>query len=122
MPFNLVWHVRRTRSARPGPGEHRKGSDAAEDHYGLTWKRVDRRTALRRIGKSWLLAALVALAAYLALVASDYFFKSDFRFWVFAVKLMSPLHLRIAVSYLIPFTVFFVVLGTVLHGQLRRPG
>jgi len=35
---------------------------------------------------------------------------------------MSPLHLRIALSYLIPFTVFFVVMGTVLHGQLRRSG
>ena len=76
----------------------------------------------RRIGKSWVLAALVALAGYVSLVASDIVFKTDFRFWVFAVKPLSVLHLRIALSYLIPFTIFFVLLGTMLHGHLRRTG
>jgi pimeloyl-ACP methyl ester carboxylesterase len=88
----------------------------------LVWRAAEPGPAWRRIGKSWLLAALVGLAAYLALVASDFFFRTDFRFWVFAVKLMSPLQLRIALSYLIPFTIFFVVMGSVLHGRLRRSG
>jgi pimeloyl-ACP methyl ester carboxylesterase len=108
----LAWHFRRNRAG---------GRDGTTQwSYGLIWRGVEARAQWRRIAKAWVLAALVALAAYLALAASDYFFQTDFRFWVFAVKPMSPLHLRIALSYLIPFTVFFVVMGTVLHGQLRR--
>jgi pimeloyl-ACP methyl ester carboxylesterase len=87
-----------------------------------TGREEGRHPGWRGIGKSWVLAALVALAAYSALAASDYFFQTDFRFWVFAVKLMSPLHLRIALSYIVPFTVFFLVTATVLHGRLRRGG
>ena len=49
----------------------------------------------------------------------DFFFKVDFRFWMVGFKLMSPLQFRIFLSYLIPFTIFFLVLATALHGQMR---
>ena len=56
------------------------------------------------------------------MVLSSWFFTVDHRFWVFAVKPMSALHLRISLSYLVPFVVFFGVYGTVLFAQLRRDG
>jgi hypothetical protein len=66
------------------------------------------------------LGVLVVLAAYASLLLTSFFFTTDFRFWVFAVKPMSALHLRISLSYLIPFVAFFSVYGVVLFGQLRR--
>jgi len=92
-------------------------SGASGDHYGLTW---DRKIVWRKVGKSFLLAFLVVLAGYVSLLLVASLFKTDYRFWVFAVKPMSPLHFRIALSYIIPFTFFFLVAGTILHGQLRR--
>jgi hypothetical protein len=52
----------------------------------------------------------------------DFFFKTDFRLYVFAVKLMSPLQFRIFLTYLIPFTVYFCISGMALMGQMRRVG
>jgi pimeloyl-ACP methyl ester carboxylesterase len=92
---------------------------ATTDSYGLTWRGE---VSWRKIGRSFLLASLVVMAAYLALLSSCFIFKSDFRFWVFAVRPMDLLHARIALSYLFPLIGFFTVLGTVLHGQLRREG
>ena len=101
----LVWHF--AFNAKTG---------ATARNYGWTW--VD---GLRwnDIGKSFLLAAIITLAAYLLLAFSDWLFKTDFRFFVFAMKLMSPLHFQIFLGYLVPFTFFFLVLGTVLNGQMR---
>ena len=94
----------------------RRGASPVADRYGLTW---GGRVELRRVWKSWVLAVLVVLAAYATLAASVALFGSDYRFWVFGVKPMNLLHLRIALVYLIPFTLFFVILSTVLHGQMR---
>jgi len=94
----------------------RKGGGSL-NHYGVT---VDGRLPLARIGGSVVFSALVVSAAYLSLVASDALFTTDFRFWVFGVKLMSPLHFRIFLSYLVPFFTFFLVANIVLAGQLRR--
>jgi hypothetical protein len=102
----VVWHLT---SGRKGGG--------TSDHYGLTWAG---RVAWSKVGKSFLLASLIALSAYLTLVISSALFTIDYRFWVFAVKPMSLLQARIALSYLIPFVLFFAVYGVVLFGQLRR--
>jgi pimeloyl-ACP methyl ester carboxylesterase len=101
----LIWHFAFNRKAK-----------ATASDYGLTWgNKLD----WAKIGKSFLLALLVASAGYLTLVFSAWLFTVDFRFWVFAVKPMSTIHLRSFVSYLIPFMLFFIAIGTVLHGQLR---
>lgn len=92
-------------------------SGAGGDHYGLTW---NNKVIWRKVGKSFLLAFLTALAGYVSLLLVASLFKTDYRFWVFAVKPMSPLHFRIALSYIIPFIFFFLIVGIVLHGQLRK--
>ncbi|MDX1495124.1 MAG: alpha/beta fold hydrolase [Longimicrobiales bacterium] len=101
-----LWHA--TSGRRAG---------ATLDDYGLKW---EGRWSLRRIGRSFLLAALVVCAGYLSLLASAALVTVDFRFWVFAVKPLADHHLLPALVYLLPFTLFFVVYATVLFGQLRR--
>lgn len=101
-----IWHFVSRRAAPP-----------ATDEYGLTW---DGRLSIGGLAKSFLLALLIALAAYATLIATDFLFKTDFRFWVFAIKPLSPLQLRIALGYFIPFAIYFLVLATAMHAQLRR--
>lgn len=102
----LLWHFLVNR---------RSGATFA--NYGLTW--AGQRTMWAQIGKSALLAISVMSFAYLLLAISDWWFKTDFRFWVVAVKLMSALQFRMFLAYLLPFTAFFLVLGIALNGQLR---
>jgi pimeloyl-ACP methyl ester carboxylesterase len=104
----LIWHY----------GFNRQ-SGATARNYGITW---DNGVEWGEIGKSFLLAAAIALSGYLLLSFSDWLFKTDFRFFVFTVKLMTPLHFRIFLSYLIPFFFFFLMLSIVLNGQLRLKG
>ena len=101
----LIWHFAFNRKAK-----------ATASDYGLTWgKELD----WIKIGKSFLLAFLVAFAGYLTLVFSAWLFTVDFRFWVFAVKPMSHIQFQIFLTYLIPFILFYIAVAVVLHGQLR---
>ncbi|MCX7982156.1 MAG: alpha/beta fold hydrolase [Syntrophales bacterium] len=86
--------------------------------YGVIWSSGGETG--RKIFKSLLLALIIAFGAYLTLAISAWIFKTDYRIWVFAVKPMTSLHFRIFFSYIIPFIVFFLILGLILHGQLRK--
>jgi len=98
----LIWHFSANRKAT--------GSD-----YGLKWgPKLD----WAKIGKSFLLAFLVALAAYITLALSG-LLNVDYRIWIFNIKLMSLLQFRIFWSYFIPFLLFYIILALVLNGQLR---
>jgi hypothetical protein len=101
-----AWHVVIARRAGAGL-----------DDYGVT---VDGRLGLQRVAKSLLLALAIVGCAYATLALTAALFTTDFRFWVFAIKPMSALHARIFLSYVVPFSIFFLVYGVVLHGQLRR--
>jgi len=87
-------------------------------NYGVTWK--DKGVAWKKVGKSFLLAAVICFFAYLTVAISGWAFTTDYRLWVFAIKPMTFLHFRIFLSYLVPFAVYFLVIGLILHGQLRR--
>lgn len=93
------------------------GATAA--NYGLKWAS---KFEWGKIGQSLLLAIIIVFAAAVLLGISDWLFKTDFRLWVLALKPMSTLHFQIFLGYLIPFTFFFLVLSTALHGQLRVNG
>lgn len=56
--------------------------------------------------------------AYMSVLAADFLFKIDFRFWFVGVKAMSLDQLQIMLVYLIPFTVFFVLALKALHSGL----
>lgn len=102
----LLWHFFLNKKAEP-----------TADNYGLTW---DKKLSWRKIGKSFLLAFLVVLSGYVTLLLTAFFFQTDYRFWVFAVKPMNLLQFRTTLSYIIPFIFFFMISGTILFGQLRR--
>jgi hypothetical protein len=102
----LLWHFLLNRKAQ-----------ATADNYGLTW---NKKLNWSKIGKSFLLAFLIVFTGYATLMFSDYFFKTDFRFWVFAVKLLDPLQLRITLSYIIPFIFIFFMDAVLVFGELRR--
>jgi hypothetical protein len=101
----LIWHFAFNRKAK-----------ASAADYGLTWGSP---IGWSKIGKSFLLGFIVVLAGYVTLVLSWWLFNVDFRFWVFNIKPMDLIEFRVFLSYLIPFFVFFVILGLVLNGQLR---
>lgn len=75
--------------------------------------------SLQQLGRTALLSLGVVGSLYLVLAVNHFLFTADFRFWVVAVKLMGQVHFHEFLVYLLPFTLFFVVTGTVLHGQLR---
>lgn len=102
----LAWHLVLNRKA-----------GATAEHYGLAGPDG---FSLALVVKSFGLALAVVGLLYLSLVITAYLFDTDYRFWVFAMKPLSALHLRIALSYFIPFCLFFTVVAVLLHGQLRQ--
>jgi pimeloyl-ACP methyl ester carboxylesterase len=72
--------------------------------------------------KASVLAVLVVGAGYLALLLADFFFKVDFRFWFVGLKLLSLTQFQIALVYLVPLFVFFVLAGRALHGGMSVAG
>lgn len=102
----IAWHLVFNRKA-----------GATAEHYGLLGSNgFSPAIVLRSFG----LALAVVGVLYLSLVITAYLFDTDYRFWVFAMKPLSALHLRIALSYFIPFCLFFTVVAILLHGQLRQ--
>lgn len=62
---------------------------------------------------------------YLSLLLADQLMLVDFRFWVVALKLLSPDQFAMFLIYVLPFTLYFLVLSLSLHNPLRqdlRPG
>jgi len=94
-----------------------KKTGATLANYGLTWK--DAGLKWGKIGKSVLLAFIVVFFAHLTLVISDWLFLTDYRLWVFAIKPLDEFHFAMALNYVIPFALYLLIAGMLLHGQLR---
>ena len=68
------------------------------------------------------IACLTVGTGYLALLLMDFLFKVDFRFWVVALKLMSPRQFGAFLAYLVPFTIGFLIMSRALHAKLAVKG
>lgn len=90
---------------------------ATAQHYGLATRQG---FSLSLVVRSLGLALAVVGVLYGSLVATAYLFDTDYRFWVFAIKPLSALQLRIALVYAVPLCLFFTVVALLLHGQLRQ--
>jgi dienelactone hydrolase len=99
-----VWHL----------FNRKKGGNAVS--YGLV---ASGGATVKKIGLSVLLAFIVIGAAYLSVVVISAIFTVDYRFWIMQLKPMSAMHFQIALRYVIPFLLFYLVFAVVLHGQLR---
>ncbi len=76
----------------------------------------------RLIAQSVLIAILTVAIGYVAVWLADVVFKIDFRFWVVALKFPSSTQWLIALIYVVPFTLFFVVALHAQHRNFSRPG
>ncbi|HXS07984.1 MAG TPA: alpha/beta fold hydrolase [Rhizomicrobium sp.] len=83
----------------------------------LTLKGPEPRFNARTRG-GFLIACLTVATGYFALLLMDFLFKVDFRFWVVALKLLSPRQFGWFLAYLIPFTIAFVIMTRALHAKL----
>ena len=75
-------------------------------------KRASRRGI---VGLSVAIAVVTVAAGYLALWLADRIFTVDFRFWIVALKLLSGKQALMALIYLAPVTLFFVIALHVMH-------
>jgi pimeloyl-ACP methyl ester carboxylesterase len=68
--------------------------------------------------RSIVIAVATAAAGYGTLAVADFLFAIDFRFWIVALKLLDPERFVTALTYLVPFTIFFAVILRALHANL----
>jgi pimeloyl-ACP methyl ester carboxylesterase len=84
------------------------------------------RAAPPRFETRWGPSIVIALATvgvgYAALLLADRLFKIDFRFWILALKLMSPAQALAFLAYLPAFTAFFLVVLRAVTGNLLVGG
>jgi dienelactone hydrolase len=73
----------------------------------------------RRFFHGLALAIVVTVAAFAIVFVVDYFWKTDFRFWVFAIPAFTPDKLMIALQYLPFFLVYFVANSVAVNGFNR---
>lgn len=73
----------------------------------------------KNLGVGVLLALVTTVAAFAVVFAVDYFFKTDFRLWVIAVKWFSPDKIGYALFVLPLFLVYFVVNSIALNSFNR---
>ncbi|HUF76208.1 MAG TPA: alpha/beta fold hydrolase [Longimicrobiales bacterium] len=74
---------------------------------------------LERGAAAKLLVAFLSVAAvYAAALVAHWAFKTDFRFWVVALKPMGAHHVPAFLAYLLPFTAFFYATQRALHATL----
>ncbi len=76
----------------------------------------------RAIGKSAIVAVGAVGFAYLLLVISDWLFKTDFRIYILQLHILNGTHFVMFLVYLIPFTLFFLMLAAALHNSGRWTG
>ena len=65
------------------------------------------------------LALVVVIAAFSIVAVVDYFFKTDFRIWVIAVKAFTPDKIGIALAYLPFYVVYFFANSIAVNGFNR---
>ena len=65
------------------------------------------------------LGVVVVAAAFAIVFVMDYFFTTDFRLWVLAIKAFTPDKLGIALIYL-PFFVFFYIASSIAVNSFNR--
>lgn len=68
--------------------------------------------------RSLLLSLATVGIGYAAVLLADFFFQIDFRFWFVGIKPMNLTQFQIMLSYLLPFTLFFVLALRALHSGL----
>lgn len=72
-----------------------------------------------QVAKALLLAITVVMAAYFCLMAADFWFTTDFRFYVFSVVTLTPAKVLMFLKYL-PFFAFYFILSSLSFNMTTR--
>lgn len=81
-------------------GKKEGGVDLKENGVAIGWG---------KLGKTILLAVIVAAATYATVFVADFFFKTDFRIWCLTIKTFTPDKLLIALKFLPFFLVYYIM-------------
>lgn len=73
----------------------------------------------RKVGHAFVLGLATTAAAFLVVFVLDYFFKTDFRLWVIAVKTFTPDKLWFALLVLPLFAIYFVANSVAINSFNR---
>ncbi|GHA99449.1 hypothetical protein GCM10009069_22790 [Algimonas arctica] len=68
-----------------------------------------------KVGRALIIALLTVGIGYFATWLASAVFHLDFRFWIVGVKLLSITQAKIAIIYLFPFAVYFLLASRALH-------
>lgn len=63
----------------------------------------------RKLGKTVMLALIVAACTYGTVFVADYFFKTDFRIWCLTIKAFTPDKLLVALKFLPFFLIYYII-------------
>lgn len=86
---------------------------------GVKYEQLGIRLPGKEIAKAALLAVIVFLAAYMLLVLARYFFTTDFRFWVWSFRALTPAKWLTFLRYLPFFLLIFLVTSLTLNSFTR---
>ena len=76
---------------------------------GLDLSEIGVKMPLKKLGKTFLLAVIVIVAAYAWVFFADYFFVSDFRIWNVGIKVFNANTLRMAIfPHAFLFLIFYI--------------
>lgn len=89
---------------------------------GVTSKQWGIRTTGKELFKTLLLTLLVGLSFFSVVFAANYFFVTDFRLWVLAIKVFKPIHIPYAVSYAVLFFPYYFMVSVSTNSSRRVAG
>lgn len=105
----LIWHFISNRD---------KGATMA--NYGITWR--NKNVRWRRIVKALIFGFSVVALTYFLASFCNWAFKVSPHFWVFTIKQFTVDDFVTFLSYLAPFTFYFLAFGILFHGEYRSSG
>jgi len=88
-------------------------------HSGQDLRAVGVLPGWKKFGMGLLLGLVVVTAAFMIVFVLDYFFKTDFRLWVLAIKAFTPDKLLIGLMYL-PFFALYYLANSVAINSFSR--
>ena len=87
--------------------------------YGATTDSWGYKISLKNFGKSLLLAFITFLTAYGILFFADFFFNTDFRFWLIAMRVFNVNKVFYWLAYVPAFMMFYLVNSVLVNGGNR---
>lgn len=90
--------------------------------HGVTPEKWGVKITWKELGKTVLLSLLVAACFFSIVFIANYFFVTDFRIWVLAIKTFKPIHIPYALSYALMFFPYYFMVSLSTNASRRVEG